>query len=165
MESPPDCADVAELADAHGSGPCTRKGVKVQVLSSAPLLVSMSYCLPDAHQVGPIARAFDPPECWHHAVPGGAPGLSAQLAHLVPPRPLVGRLSGVSVHWTDTAFWEIALTLERCPPPFWSAIFENRMASRPPSTASISKSRADRSSASWAPTVPASRPPSACSAD
>jgi hypothetical protein len=27
---------VAELADAHGSGPCTRKGVEVQVLSSAP---------------------------------------------------------------------------------------------------------------------------------
>jgi hypothetical protein len=29
-------ADVAELADAHGSGPCSRKGVEVQVLSSAP---------------------------------------------------------------------------------------------------------------------------------
>ena len=29
-------AEVAELADAHGSGPCTRKGVKVRVLSSAP---------------------------------------------------------------------------------------------------------------------------------
>ena len=29
-------AEVAELADAHGSGPCTRKGVEVQVLSSAP---------------------------------------------------------------------------------------------------------------------------------
>ncbi len=27
---------MAELADAHGSGPCTRKGVKVRVLSSAP---------------------------------------------------------------------------------------------------------------------------------
>jgi hypothetical protein len=26
------------LADAHGSGPCTRKGVEVQVLSSAPIL-------------------------------------------------------------------------------------------------------------------------------
>jgi hypothetical protein len=31
-------AEVAELADAHGSGPCTRKGVEVQVLSSAPTL-------------------------------------------------------------------------------------------------------------------------------
>ena len=31
-------ADVAELADAHGSGPCSRKGVEVQVLSSAPML-------------------------------------------------------------------------------------------------------------------------------
>ena len=30
-------ADVAELADAHGSGPCSRKGVEVQVLSSAPV--------------------------------------------------------------------------------------------------------------------------------
>ena len=28
-------ADVAELVDAHGSGPCARKGVEVQVLSSA----------------------------------------------------------------------------------------------------------------------------------
>ena len=27
---------MAELADAHGSGPCSRKGVEVQVLSSAP---------------------------------------------------------------------------------------------------------------------------------
>ena len=32
-------AEVAELADAHGSGPCTRKGVEVQVLSSAPISV------------------------------------------------------------------------------------------------------------------------------
>ena len=29
-------ADVAELADARGSGPRSRKGVEVQVLSSAP---------------------------------------------------------------------------------------------------------------------------------
>jgi hypothetical protein len=28
-------ADVAELVDAHGSGPCGRKLVEVQVLSSA----------------------------------------------------------------------------------------------------------------------------------
>src|SRR5947209_7731940 len=31
-------AEVAELADAHGSGPCTRKGVGVQIPSSAPLI-------------------------------------------------------------------------------------------------------------------------------
>src|SRR6266702_1327449 len=31
------CAEVAELADAHGSGPCTRKGVGVRVPSSAPI--------------------------------------------------------------------------------------------------------------------------------
>src|SRR5215475_10480230 len=31
-------AGVAELVDAHGSGPCTRKGVGVRVPSSAPLL-------------------------------------------------------------------------------------------------------------------------------
>jgi hypothetical protein len=31
---------VAELADAHGSGPCTRKGVGVRVPSSAPVLFS-----------------------------------------------------------------------------------------------------------------------------
>jgi hypothetical protein len=30
-------AGVAELADAHGSGPCTRKGVGVRVPSSAPI--------------------------------------------------------------------------------------------------------------------------------
>src|SRR5687768_12215799 len=33
---PPGSAEVAELADAHGSGPCTRKGVGVRVPSSAP---------------------------------------------------------------------------------------------------------------------------------
>src|SRR5438045_1954552 len=32
----PQSAEVAELADAHGSGPCTRKGVGVRVPSSAP---------------------------------------------------------------------------------------------------------------------------------
>ncbi len=38
------CAEVAELADAHGSGPCTRKGVGVRVPSSAPVLSkSMTY--------------------------------------------------------------------------------------------------------------------------
>src|ERR1700735_5894396 len=31
-------AEVAELADAHGSGPCTRKGVGVRVPSSAPAI-------------------------------------------------------------------------------------------------------------------------------
>src|SRR5207253_4213305 len=33
-------AGVAELADAHGSGPCTRKGVGVRVPSSAPIKLS-----------------------------------------------------------------------------------------------------------------------------
>src|SRR6185437_5202380 len=32
-------AEVAELADAHGSGPCTRKGVGVRVPSSAPTFI------------------------------------------------------------------------------------------------------------------------------
>ncbi len=32
-------AIVAELADAHGSGPCTRKGVGVRVPSMAPSLL------------------------------------------------------------------------------------------------------------------------------
>ncbi len=36
LDSCEGCAEVAELADAHGSGPCTRKGVEVRVLSSAP---------------------------------------------------------------------------------------------------------------------------------
>jgi hypothetical protein len=35
-------AEVAELADAHGSGPCARKGVGVRVPSSAP---GFSVCL------------------------------------------------------------------------------------------------------------------------
>src|SRR3989339_2047103 len=30
------CAEVAELADAQASGACSRKGVEVQILSSAP---------------------------------------------------------------------------------------------------------------------------------
>src|ERR1022692_616024 len=41
-------AEVAELADAHGSGPCTRKGVEVQVLSSAP----------DSATSAPVPRGF-----------------------------------------------------------------------------------------------------------
>ena len=36
-------AEVAELADAHGSGPCTRKGVGVRVPSSAPFLATNFY--------------------------------------------------------------------------------------------------------------------------
>jgi hypothetical protein len=35
-EAQPNCADVAELADALDSGSSSRKGVEVQVLSSAP---------------------------------------------------------------------------------------------------------------------------------
>src|SRR3954453_6087457 len=35
-------AEVAELADAHGSGPCTRKGVGVRVPPSAPKFVDSS---------------------------------------------------------------------------------------------------------------------------
>src|ERR1700746_4037355 len=38
-------AEVAELADAHGSGPCTRKGVGVRVPSSAP--ASLKLFFPD----------------------------------------------------------------------------------------------------------------------
>ena len=45
-------AEVAELADAHGSGPCTRKGVGVRVPSSAPILpISMTYLLGVHHGV------------------------------------------------------------------------------------------------------------------
>ena len=36
LRRPVTIAEVAELADAHGSGPCTRKGVGVRVPSSAP---------------------------------------------------------------------------------------------------------------------------------
>ncbi len=37
-------AEVAELADAHGSGPCTRKGVGVRVPSSAPTKAKPLIC-------------------------------------------------------------------------------------------------------------------------
>ncbi len=36
------CADMAELADARGSGPRSRKGVEVQVLLSAPKVFTMT---------------------------------------------------------------------------------------------------------------------------
>jgi phosphoribosylcarboxyaminoimidazole (NCAIR) mutase len=39
-------ADVAELVDAHGSGPCGGDPVEVQVLSSASSLLSRAF-LPD----------------------------------------------------------------------------------------------------------------------
>jgi hypothetical protein len=45
---------VAELADAHGSGPCTRKGVGVRVPSMAPrffLIQSPSESLGDAGEI------------------------------------------------------------------------------------------------------------------
>src|SRR6201996_4719485 len=46
-------AEVAELADAHGSGPCTRKGVGVRVPSSAPIaLFSIAYCGNDILDAG-----------------------------------------------------------------------------------------------------------------
>ena len=35
-------AEVAELVDAHDSGSCARKGVEVQVLSSAPSISKVS---------------------------------------------------------------------------------------------------------------------------
>ena len=38
---PTECADVAELADALGSGLSVRKDVEVQVLSSAPIRMKM----------------------------------------------------------------------------------------------------------------------------
>ena len=38
----PDRAEVAELAYAHGSGPCGRKPVRVQVPASAPTLLDCS---------------------------------------------------------------------------------------------------------------------------
>jgi hypothetical protein len=36
-------AEVAELADAQASGACARKGVKVRVLSSAPIEIHHDY--------------------------------------------------------------------------------------------------------------------------
>src|ERR1019366_4717510 len=53
-ESP--LAIVAELADAHGSGPCTRKGVGVRVPSSAPTfshrLMHLRRLIEDARTLG-----------------------------------------------------------------------------------------------------------------
>src|ERR1017187_9545609 len=49
-------AEVAELADAHGSGPCTRKGVGVRVPSSAPSfshrLMKLRQLIEDARTLG-----------------------------------------------------------------------------------------------------------------
>jgi hypothetical protein len=47
-------AEVAELADAHGSGPCTRKGVEVQVLSSAPKAYLDDGVQPEVHRTSPF---------------------------------------------------------------------------------------------------------------
>src|SRR6476620_5965322 len=56
-------AEVAELADAHGSGPCTRKGVGVRVPSSAP--ASLKLFFPDKGNgrpyPGPIGASVNPP--------------------------------------------------------------------------------------------------------
>ena len=41
MEFAAECADVAELADALDSGSSARKGVEVQVLSSAPKITKL----------------------------------------------------------------------------------------------------------------------------
>lgn len=40
-------AGVVELADTHGSGPCARKGVKVQVLSPAPYSTNTQAAIPN----------------------------------------------------------------------------------------------------------------------
>ena len=45
-------AEVAELADAHGSGPCTRKGVGVRVPSSAPSIGSFAQTQKSMHSIG-----------------------------------------------------------------------------------------------------------------
>ena len=47
-------AEVAELADAQASGACARKGVKVRVLSSAPLNMAVGTSLVR----GPVQLAF-----------------------------------------------------------------------------------------------------------
>ena len=41
------CAEVAKLADALDSGSSARKGVRVQIPPSAPLLTDLHYPLPD----------------------------------------------------------------------------------------------------------------------
>ena len=45
------CAGMAELADAHGSGPCARKGMEVRVFLPAPnkrtgfIIIPRLFCL------------------------------------------------------------------------------------------------------------------------
>src|SRR5205085_5789540 len=71
-------AEVAELADAHGSGPCTRKGVGVRVPSSAPsLLKSVTYPLGvhlGVHQTGGLVSTILGVWC----PPDGSPALFAR---------------------------------------------------------------------------------------
>jgi len=49
------CAEVAELADARGSGPRTRKGVGVRVPSSAPDIENQSSFVPQKISRYPLA--------------------------------------------------------------------------------------------------------------
>ena len=49
---------MAELADAHGSGPCTRKGVGVRVPSMAPRFL----LLPKSFTALPISPVFADPQ-------------------------------------------------------------------------------------------------------
>src|SRR6266705_451903 len=67
-------AEVAELADAHGSGPCTRKGVGVRVPSSAPFLnnnflkpASIPACESESiGGEGDIESTLPPLSCWQN---------------------------------------------------------------------------------------------------
>src|SRR6202789_2759133 len=49
-------AGVAELADAHGSGPCTRKGVGVRVPSSAPSSIESLSSFPASSKALEVSR-------------------------------------------------------------------------------------------------------------
>jgi hypothetical protein len=54
-------AIVAELADAHGSGPCTRKGVGVRVPSMAPALSCSSLIVGFEIRAEILPRILDVP--------------------------------------------------------------------------------------------------------
>src|SRR5437764_12322900 len=57
-------AEVAELADAHGSGPCTRKGVGVRVPSSAPCTNIFLYLQRNSYKWPQSAREMVKANLW-----------------------------------------------------------------------------------------------------
>jgi hypothetical protein len=80
-------AGVAELADAHGSGPCTRKGVGVRVPSSAPKFYSLKAMF--EHKVGVASPQLQLSD-WLYLAGGSAGPIAVfqqRFSHELPSQP------------------------------------------------------------------------------